>query len=523
MSNYRNAFWLAVAGNLALAGVLGGLWWRARSTSNAAMPPAATHETTEPPHPAAAPAPMPAEPELAPIPLSSPRMQGVPVSYGTVMRKPLRDEIRTTGNVMLDESRLTYVQMRISGQVRRVFVAATFQRVDEGQRLFTFFSQDVVATEREYLLALQTRERLLDSTVPGVTAGAEALPAAALERLRQWGVPNPEIERLQENANVRDEIEVGSPVSGWVVEREAVPNKSVEPNTRLYTIADLSQVWVVAQVFQSDLGRIREGDAATVTVDAYAGQTFAGRVDFIYPDVDTTTRTTRVRLVLPNPNLKLTPGMFANVTFRVSMGQQLTIPASGLLQTGTRSIVFVDEGKGYLQPHEVELGPRIGDDFVVTRGLRAGDRIVTSANFLIDSESQLQAALQAFSPPAAVAGAGGGHAAHMPATAQAKLELTTEPNPPQRGANTFRAHLVDAAGAPVTGADVSILFFLPAMPAMGMAEMRVESRLMDAGGGNYQGTGTLAAGGTWQVTVTARRGGQVIATRQMSLSATGGM
>ncbi len=275
------------------------------------------------PQPAAGPTPMaamPAEPALAPIPLSSTRMQGVPMSFGTVARKAVRDQIRTTGNVMLDESRLSYVQMRFSGYIRKVFVAATFQRVEEGQPLFTIFSPDVVATEREYVLALTNQQRLLESTVPGVTAGAVALPTAALDRLRQWGVPEAEIERLEATAAVREEIEIGSPVTGYVVEREALPNKFVEPNTQLYTVADLTDVWVMAQVFQSDLGRIREGQAATITVDAYAGQSFAGRVDFIYPDVDMATRTTRVRLVLPNPNLKLTPGMFANVTFQVSMG-----------------------------------------------------------------------------------------------------------------------------------------------------------------------------------------------------------
>jgi Cu(I)/Ag(I) efflux system membrane fusion protein/cobalt-zinc-cadmium efflux system membrane fusion protein len=228
-----------------------------------------------------------------------------------------------------------------------------------------------------------------------------------------------------------------------------------------------------------------------------------------------------VRLVLPNPNLKLTPGMFANVTFQVSMGQQLTIPAGGLLQTGTRSMVFVDDGSGYLQPREIELGPRVGDEFVVVKGLRAGERIVTSANFLIDSESQLQSALQSFAPPAA--GPSGGEAAAMPAAAaQAKLEFQTDPSPPRRGSNTFRVRLTDASGAPISGAEVSVVFFMPAMPAMGMAEMRTESRLNETGAGNYQGSGSVESSGTWQVTVTARRNGQVIASRQMTVIA-GGM
>jgi len=517
MKSYRSAFWLALAGNLALAGVLAGLWWRSRVREE--MPPAKPPASAAAPTPAEPPpvSPVPAEPVLAPIPLSSPRMQNIGVRTGAVVRKLVRDEIRTTGNVVLDESRVAYVQLRFSGWIRKVFADATYQYVREGQPLFTIYSPDLVATEREYLVALQNQGRLLESTVPGVAAGAESLLGAATDRLRQWGVPLSEIARLESSTTVQEELEVTSPVTGHIIEREALPNKFVEPNTRLYTVADLSTVWVMAQVFQSDLGRIQAGDAATVTLDAYSGQLFSGRVDFIYPDVDPATRTTRVRLVLPNPGLKLTPGMFANVTLRVSMGQQLTIPASGLLQSGMRSIVFVDDGSGYLQPREVELGPRVGEDFVVTKGLRAGERIVTSANFLIDSESQLQAALRSFTPPPAAGAAG------APSGPQATLDFSTEPSPPRRGANTYRVRLTDAGGSPITGAEVSVVFFMPAMPAMGMAELRVERRLNETGNGNYQGTGALESGGTWQVTITARRGGQVIASRQMSVIATGGM
>ena len=517
MKSYRSAFWLALAGNLALAGVLAGLWWRSRATEG--MTPAEPPASTQPPKMAETPpvSPVPAEPVLAPIPLSSPRMQSIPVSTGEVVRKLVRDEIRTTGNVVIDESRVAYVQLRYSGWIRKVFADATYQHVREGQPLFTIYSPDLVATEREYLVAVQNQERLLESTVPGVAAGAAALVGAAVERLRQWGVPPSEIARLESSTQVQEELEVTSPVTGHIIEREALPNKFVQPDTRLYTVADLSTLWVMAQVFQSDLGRIRAGAAATVTVDADSGQSFSGRVDFIYPDVDLATRTTRVRLVLPNPGLKLTPGMFANVTLGVSLGQQLTVPASGLLQSGTRSIVFVDDGSGYLQPREIELGPRVGDDFVVTRGLRAGERIVTSANFLIDSESQLQAALGSFAPPP---GAGGAGAASTP---QATLDFSTEPSPPRRGNNTLRVRLADTSGSPIIGAEVSVVFFMPAMPAMGMAAVRTESRLSETGNGNYQGAGALQSGGTWQVTITARRSGQVIGTRQMSVNATGGM
>lgn len=521
MKNYRSAFWLAVAGNLALAGVLGVFWWRSRHTADmpAAEPTASTMPATAAESsPASA---MPTDPALAPIPLSSPRIQGVPLSFGKVTRKAVHDEIRTTGNVVLDESRLAYVKLQFSGWIRKVFVSSTFQYAQQGVPLFTIYSPDVVATEREYLVALENQRRLLESTVPGVTAGAEALPAAALDRLRRLGVPAAEIERLQSSAQVQEEIEIGSPVSGHVIEREALPNKFVEPNTKLYTIADLTTVWMVAQVFQSDLGRIRKGDTAVVSVDAQSGKSFTGQVDFIYPDVDLATRTTRVRLVLPNPNLALAPGMFANVIFRVSMGEQVTIPASGVLQSGMRSVVFVDDGSGYLQPREVELGPRVGDDFVVAKGLRGGERVVTSANFLIDSEAQLQAAAGAFMPPPP--GAGQAAAMNAPAQAQTNVELTTDPSPPQKGNNTVRVKLTDQAGKPVAGAEVTATFFMPAMPAMGMAAMRTVVKTSDKGGGTYEGKADLGSGGTWQVAITASQNGQTMANKQLTVNATGGM
>jgi hypothetical protein len=292
----------------------------------------------------------------------------------------------------------------------------------------------------------------------------------------------------------------------------------VQPETRLYTIADLSTVWVLAQVFQNDLGRVKIGDPATLTVYAYAGRTFSGRIDFIYPDVDMTTRTARARLVFANSGMKLTPGMFVNVVLRASMGRQLAIPASGVLQSGLRSIVFVDRGGGQLEPREVELGPQVGEEYVVRKGLRPGERIVTSANFLIDSESQLQAALGSFAPPPPGAGA----AAAMNAP-QAAVEFSTEPAPPRKGKNIFRVKLTDVNGAPLTGAEVSVTFFMPAMPAMGMAAMREVVTLREAGAGIYEAQGQLETGGSWQVSILARRGGQTIATKQLSVNAEGGM
>src|SRR5216683_3740946 len=231
-----------------------------------------------------------------------------------------------------------------------------------------------------------------------------------------------------------------------------------------------------------------------------------------------TTRTARVRLIFPNPGMKLTPGMFVNAVLQVRAGTQLVIPASGVLQSGTRQVVFVNRGDGYLEPREVELGARASEEFIVLKGLKEGEEIVTSANFLIDSESQLQAALGSFTPPPPGAGTAG--AMNAP---RAKVELTTEPDPPHKGANTVLVKLTDASGGPISGAEVSVTFSMPAMPAMGMAAMRTQIPLAEKGNGLYEGPGKLDSGGTWQVTILAKKNGQIVASKQLSVNATGGM
>jgi len=255
-----------------------------------------------------------------------------------------------------------------------------------------------------------------------------------------------------------------------------------------------------------------------VNTVTYPGSVLSGHVDFVYPDVDMATRTARVRIILANPDRRLSPGMFVGVALKVPMGMQLVIPASGVLQSGTRQIAFVDHGNGYLEPRELQLGTRVGDDFIVLKGLKEGEQIITSANFLIDSESQLQAALGAFTPPPPGAGA----ASAMNAV-KANLDLTSQPDPPRRGSNVFRVKLSDDNGAPISGADVSVTFFMPAMPEMGMAAMRTAVSLVDKGNGLYEGSGKLDSGGTWQVTMVAKKNGQPLASKQISVNATGGM
>jgi len=520
MKTYRTGFLLALIGNILLAVVLVGLWLHYRAAkpmanaqtkqaNSSAQDSMATSMAT----PAAS-----TEAPVVPVQISPERLQSIGVKTGRVESKVVENEIRVTGNVAVDETRLSTVQVRYSGYIQKVFADATYQYLRKGQPLFTIYSPDLVATEREYLVAKQNQQRVAGSPVTGVAEGATSLLEAARERLKQWAVSQREIARLESTGEVQQELEVDSPVFGYITERNALPNLTVQPETRLYSVADLSTVWVLAEVFQIDLGRIKVGERATLTVDSYPGRTFEGRVNFIYPQVDMMTRTAHARLVFSNPGLKLTPGMFVNVVLKVPMGKQLVIPTSGLLQSGTRQIVFVSRGDGYIEPREVQLGARAGDNFIVLKGVKEGEEIVTSANFLIDSESQLQAALGSFVPPPP--GAGAASAMNAP---QANLELSSDPTPPHKGSNIFRVKLTDANGAPISGAEVSVTFFMPAMPAMGMAAMRTPVTLSDKGNGLYEGSGQLESGGTWQVTILAKKNGQLIANKQLSVNATGGM
>ncbi|HLK80801.1 MAG TPA: efflux RND transporter periplasmic adaptor subunit [Xanthobacteraceae bacterium] len=455
-------------------------------------------------------------PKLAPIQVSPEKRQLIGLTFAPVEEKDLTDRIETTALIEPDQELEGYAQTRFAGWIRQVFVDQTYQYVKRGQPLFTIYSPDLVSAENEYLLALNASRQMADSSIEGVASGANSLVEAALTRLRLFGVSPREIARLERERTVRDTVAIDSPMTGYVVERNALPNMYVQPETRLYSITNLSTVWAYAAVFQNQLGEVTMGDPVSVTVDAYPGRTFDGRVDFIWQAIDPNTRTARVRCAFPNPEGLLKLGMYARIILKPRLGRALAVPDSGVFRTGTHDIVFIDRGDGYLQPVEVELGAHAGHEFVVRKGLRAGERIVSSANFLVDSESQLQAALGTFAPPPPGASA----ASNAPS---GSIDITTKPSPPHKGSNEVLITVRDSTGRSVTDANVSVVFFMPAMPAMGMSAMRVEATARPAGNGVYAATITLESGGTWSVTVVATRAGQQIAGRQLSLSATGGM
>jgi Cu(I)/Ag(I) efflux system membrane fusion protein/cobalt-zinc-cadmium efflux system membrane fusion protein len=459
--------------------------------------------------------------ELAPVQLAPERRQLIGVTFVRVERRELTRRIDTTGTVEPDEQLRSYVQTRFAGWIEQVFANQTFEYVRPGQALFTIYSPELAAAEQEYALTLRARSRVAGSTVEGVSEGANSLAQAAAERLLLMGVPRSEIARLAGGGKPRTVLTVHSPASGYVVERNAFPNMYVQPETRLYALADFSTVWVYAAVFQDEIGAIRTGDAVDFVVDAYPGERFAGRVDYVWPQIDAATRTARVRIAFGNRSGRLKPGMFGRVTLRVAMGEQTVVPAGAVLRTGTHNVAFVDRGDGYLEPVNVELGARVGDDLIVLEGLKPGQRIVGSANFLIDSESQLQAAISRFAP--APAGTAENASAPSEAAPAVTLEVRTIPEPPRRGKNRVRAMLKDARGGGIDGAKVTVSFVMAAMPAMEMSAMRETATLTGRGDGAYEGDVTLESGGTWQVIAVATQDGRMLARKQFNISATGGM
>ena len=463
-----------------------------------------------------------ADSQLAPIRITPERRQLIGLKFATVARKDVSDRLETIGNIESDERLQGYVQTRFAGWIEKVFANSTYQYVRRGQPLFTIYSPDLVSTENEYLLALDARTRVKDSSIADVTSDASSLVDSAAERLKLWGVSPREVARLERERTVRRAVEIDSPMSGYVVERNALPNMYVQPDTRLFTITDLTKVWIYAAVFQNEIGKIHPGDPATVTVDAYPGTSFDGRVDFIEPQIDPMTRTAKVRCEFNNSKGQLLPGMFAHVALDLPMGEQTVIPDTAVLRTGTHNVAFIDRSDGYLTPAEVDLGPHVGDEFIVLKGLAPGQQIVSSANFLIDSESQLQAAAGAFVPPPPGVGANAAGPA-TEAIPQASVEFASDPNPMVRGHNKAIVTVRDSEGAPISAAQVKVSFYMAAMPAMGMAAMRAQGTAEDQGNGTYAANIDLPSGGTWSLTITVSKEGHPVATKQMDVSASGSM
>lgn len=317
------------------------------------------------------------------------------ITFGTVDVRPLVRTIRAVGIVEFDETRMAYVAPKFGGWVERLHVDFTGQTVRRGQALLEVYSPELVTAQEELLLAARMAETVGGSRVEDVAAGSRDLLESARRRLRYWDISDAQIERLLETGEVRKTLTLYAPVSGIVMEKDVFEGQAYQPGKSLYMIADLSEVWVNAEVFEADAALVSEGMPAEITVAALPGRTLRGRVEYVYPTLENRTRSMRARIALANPGAQLKPGMYATVRFTAEVGDALTVPASAVLYSGERAVAFVDMGGGELMPHEVELGVRGRDYVQVVSGLEPGQRVVTSAQFLLDSESNLAEVMRA--------------------------------------------------------------------------------------------------------------------------------
>jgi Cu(I)/Ag(I) efflux system membrane fusion protein len=452
----------------------------------------------------------------------------------------LEQEIRTVGTVGYDERGFTQVTVKTSGWVREVFVNSIGQPVRKGDPLFTLYSPDLLATQDEYLLAVNMQAQLAMSPLEDVKSNAVALTASARERLRLWDVSDAQIVALERRGKAEAVLTVYAPSSGIVLKRDALPGKYVEPGTILYEVADLSTIWVSADIYESEVAAVKVTQPASVTFSAYPEKTFRGTVAYIYPSLNTETRTVRVRVELPNPGLKLKPGMYGNVIIQTDAAHTLVVPKEAVLETGLRQLVFLDRGQGRYEPASVKLGRRSQDNVEVLEGLTAGDRIVTSANFLLDAESKLAStsSMQAMMGRIGMADwqMRGAHEGKMEGMSGMEmgsksdqpvvqtrqmggltLSLTTAPEKPKAGNVLLRLNVTDQADKPVTNAQV---LFVYTMPMPGMADSKAPAR--HTKDGRYEGTVLFGMGGTWLVTVNLTVPGRPPIAEKFQFSVAGG-
>ncbi|MFY9725024.1 MAG: efflux RND transporter periplasmic adaptor subunit [Bryobacteraceae bacterium] len=326
------------------------------------------------------------------VQVSPEKQQLIGVEYGTAEYETATDTIRAAARVTLDETRIVKVQTRLEGWIDRVFADFTGMHVKKGDPLATVYSPDALATQQEFLLALRAQHAMHDGAMPAMAAGNDNLVAAARKRLELWDISDQQINEVGRTGKTIENLTVYAPASGYVTERNAFPKQHVTSDTVLYVLADLSSVWVVADVFEYEAADVRLGQAAMLTLDSLPGRTFHGRVSYILPSVDATSRTLKARIAFDNPGEQLKPDMYGQVEIHTGGARRLMVPESAVLDSGDRQVVFVDRGSGNLEPNPVRVGEHVGGRVEILEGLKAGERIVTSGNFLLDSESQLQAA-----------------------------------------------------------------------------------------------------------------------------------
>ena len=311
------------------------------------------------------------------------------VTFGTVAIRRLTSDTRTAAVVTFDETKMAQVAPKFGGFVERLFVNSTGQQVRRGQPMLTIYSPELVAAQQELLLGAKLDSSIGRSSVPGATRGSADLASASRRRLQLWDISNAQIDDILRTGQVRRTLTLYAPVSGVVVDKKVLQGQAITSGEELYTIADLSVVWVDAELREADAANVRVGSGVGIQFTGLPGRQYRGRVAYVYPTLQQEARTVKARIVIPNADGVLKPGMYGTVQLTTPGRSALTVPSSAILRTGDRNVVFVDMGSGQLTPHDVELGSAAGDYTEILSGLPDGQRVVTSAQFLLDAESNL--------------------------------------------------------------------------------------------------------------------------------------
>ena len=333
--------------------------------------------------------------ELTPgtVKISPEQQQRIGVKIGIVERRRLEKVIRTTGRVDYDEKRLVTISPKIGGWIEELYVDFTGAFVKKGDPLLTIYSPELVSTQEEYLVALKAGKELMKSPFPEVASSGNSLAESARRRLKLWDISDEQIRALEQSGQPRRPSPSTPLMKGFVLEKMVYKGMNVMPGMAMFKLADLSVVWIYADIYEYELPLIRLGQVASVKLTYLPAEIFTGKVIYIYPSLDPKSRTAKVRIEFPNKNGSLKPEMYADVGIRIDLGEKLAVPEGAIIDTGVRQVAFIDKGSGYFEPREVKLGVKVDNYYEVIEGLKAGERVVTSANFLIDSESKFKEAV----------------------------------------------------------------------------------------------------------------------------------
>ena len=326
------------------------------------------------------------------IPTDKQQLIGVRTVQAAI--RPLNRVIRTVGRIEYDERKLATANTKIEGWIEKLHVDYTGRYVKKGEPLAEIYSPELVATQQEFLNILrwagQGQSVKDERTAMLLVKDAQAMLDAAKERLRLWDISDEQIKKIETTGKPIRTLTIYSPVSGYVLQKMAVQGMRVMPGEKLFDVVDLSSVWVVSDIYEYELPLIKVGQTARISLSYFPGKEFSTRVDYVYPALAGETRTAKVRFTIPNPDGVLKPQMFTNVEIKIDLGNRLTVPAEAVIDTGVRQIVYVDKGEGYFEPREVTTGLKVDELVEVTGGIKAGEKVASSANFLIDSEAQLK-------------------------------------------------------------------------------------------------------------------------------------